>query len=153
MTQFKYICLNHGFWVDKNPKEAFCNVQNMTKLAEYLLRKNQPLKAIPFLGTAFEMTEIIFDKRLESPQLTNCMTSLAIMLAHAYASTNQLNEASRLLDRISTKMRCAIDCALGYETKVAFFEHCTRAITEANCEIILSASTSEEDIEKCLHIH
>jgi hypothetical protein len=141
MTEYKYICLNHRYWVDANPKEAFSSVQQMTKLAEHLLGKDQPNKAIPLLGTAFETAEIIFDKRLESPQLTTKLTSLGIMLAHAYASTNQIDAANALLQRLNSKLKCAIDCALGYATKVAFFEHCTRAITEAKVDIVFSQST------------
>jgi hypothetical protein len=48
MTDYKYICQNHRFWVDTHPKEAFSSVQQMTKVAEHLLQKNQPNKAIPF---------------------------------------------------------------------------------------------------------
>jgi hypothetical protein len=153
MTEYKYICSNHKCWVDTHPKEAFSSVQQMTKLAEHLLQQNQPSKAIPFLGTAFETAEIIFDKRLESPQLTTSLTSLAIMLAHAYASTNQLDAASGLLQRLNNKMKCAIDCALGYATKAAFFEHCSRAITEANSEIMLTAATPSVKMQQNLYIH
>lgn len=141
MTEYKFICLDHRFWVDSHPKEAFSSVQQMTKLAEHLLQKNQQSEAIPFLGTAFETAEIIFDKRLESPQLTTSLTSVAIMLAHAYASTNQIDAAYALLQRLNNKMKCAIDCALGYATKAAFFEHCSRAITEAKTDIVFSQST------------
>jgi hypothetical protein len=153
MTQYKYICLNHRFWVDSHPKEAFNSVQQMTKVAEHLLQKNQPRQAIPFLGTAFETAEIIFDKRLESPKLTTSLTSLAIMLAHAYASTNQMNTANALLQRLNNKMQCAIDCALGYATKVAFFEHCSRAITEANKDIMSTAETSSVKTNPGLYNH
>ena len=141
MTEYKFICLEHRFWVDSHPKEAFSSVQQMTKLAEHLLQKNQQSEAIPFLGTAFETAEIIFDKRLESPQLTTSLTSVAIMLAHAYASTNQIDAAYALLQRLNNKMKCAIDCALGYATKAAFFEHCSRAIIEAKTDIVFSQST------------
>ena len=153
MTQYKYICLKHKLWVDAHPREAFGSVQQMTKLAEHLLKKNQTSKAIPFLGTAFETAEIIFDKRLESPQLTTSLTSLAIMLAHAYASTNQVEAANALLQHLNSKMKCAIDCALGYATKVVFFEHCSRAITEANSEITLAAAMSPTNTIKNSHIH
>jgi hypothetical protein len=153
MTEYKYICLNHKFWVDTHPKEAFSSVQQMTKMAEHLLQKEQPSKAIPFLGTAFETAEIIFDKRLESPQLTTSLTSLAIMLAHAYASTNQIDAANALLQRLSNKMKCAIDCALGYATKVAFFEHCSKAITEAKTDILFATSTPTSETERYLNIH
>ena len=118
-----------------------------------MLQKNQPNKAIPFLGTAFETAEIIFDKRLESPQLTTSLTSLAIMLAHAYASTNQVEAANSLLQRLNNKMKCAIDCALGYATKAVFFEHCSRAITEANSDIMLTAATSSVKMEPALSLH
>ncbi|WP_293750375.1 hypothetical protein [uncultured Paraglaciecola sp.] len=141
MTEYKYICLNHRFWVDTHPKEAFNSVQQMTKVAEHLLLQDQPSKAIPYLGSAFETAEMIFDKRLESPQLTTSLTSLAIMLAHAYASTNQIEAANALLHRLNNKMKCAIECALGYATKVAFFEHCSRAITEAKTDIVFSQTT------------
>ncbi|MFB1035433.1 MAG: hypothetical protein QMC38_08795 [Sinobacterium sp.] len=153
MIEYKYICVNHRFWVDAHPKEAFSSVQKMTKVAEHLLQKNQPHKAIPFLGTAFETAEIIFDKRLESPQLTTSLTSLAIMLAHAYASTNQVEAANSLLQRLNNKMKCAIDCALGYATKAVFFEHCSRAITEANSDIMLAAATSSVKMEPALSLH
>jgi hypothetical protein len=153
MAEYKYICINHRFWVDENPKEAFKSVQQMTKVAEHLLQKNQPNKAIPYLGTAFETAEIIFDKRLESPQLTTSLTSLAIMLAHAYASTDQIDTAKALLQRQNNKMKCAIDCALGYVTKVAFFEHCSRAITEANRDIMLTTTTRSVVIKQSSLIH
>ena len=153
MTEYKYICVNHRFWVDAHPKEAFSSVQKMTKVAEHLLQKDQHSKAIPILGTAFETAEIIFDKRLESPQLTTSLTSLAIMLAHAYASTNQIDTANALLQRLNNKMKCAIDCALGYATKAAFFEHCSRAITEANIEIMFNPASSTVNTKQCLQIH
>lgn len=152
MTQYKFICVNHRFWVDAHPKEAFSSIQQMTRLAEHLLQENQPNKAIPFLGTAFETAEIIFDNRLESPQLTTSLTSLAIMLAHAYASTNQIDAANALLQRLNNKMKCAINCALGYATKVAFFEHCSRAITEARSDVILTAASTVKT-KQCLQIH
>jgi hypothetical protein len=153
MTQYKYICLNHKLWVDAHPQEAFSSVQQITKLAEHLLQENQPSKAIPFLGSAFEIAEIIFDKRLESPQLTTSLTSLAIMLAHAYASTGQVDAANALLQHLDSKIKCAINCALRYATKVVFFEHCSRAITEASGEITLTAAMSAVNINKSLHIH
>lgn len=152
MTEYKFICVKHRYWVDAHPKEAFTSVQQMTKLAEHLLQTNQPNKAIPYLGTAFETAEIIFDNRLESPQLTTSLTSLAIMLAHAYASTNQISAAKSLLQRLNNKMQWAIDCALGYATKVAFFEHCSRAITEAKGDIMLTAVSSTEN-KQPLYVH
>ena len=153
MTEYKFICINHRLWVDENPKEAFSRVQQMTKIAEHLLQENQYNRAIPFLGTAFETAEIIFDKRLESPQLTTSLTSLAIMLAHAYASTDQIDTAKALLQRLNNKMKCAVDCALGYATKAAFFEHCSQAITEANIDIMITAATSSVMSNQSAVIH
>ncbi|WP_339723391.1 hypothetical protein [uncultured Paraglaciecola sp.] len=153
MTEYKFICLNHRFWVDEHPQEAFGSVQQMTKMAEHLLQKNQPSQAIPILGTAFETAEIIFDKRLESPQLTTSLTSLAIMLAHAYAATNQIEIAHSLLHRLNKKLNCAIDCALGYATKVAFFEHCSRAIVEAKNDIMLATATPTVESSHYSQIH
>lgn len=83
------------------------------------------------MGTAFEIAEIIFDKPLGSPQFITSLTSLAIMLALAYASTNQIDTANASLQHLNNKIKCAINCALGYDTKVTFFEHCAKAITEA----------------------
>jgi hypothetical protein len=135
MTEYKYICRNHRLWVDENPQDAFENVLNITKQAEQKLHKNQYEEAIPLLGTAFETAIIIFDNRLESPQLTTSLTSSAIMLAHAYSVTGKAEAATQLLQRLKNKMQWAIDCGTGYATKVAFFQHCSKAITEANEDI------------------
>jgi hypothetical protein len=48
MTQYKYICLNHRIWVDAHPLEAVSSVQQMTKLAEHLLQKINPLRRYLF---------------------------------------------------------------------------------------------------------
>ncbi|MCF2949376.1 hypothetical protein L0668_14750 [Paraglaciecola aquimarina] len=135
MIEYQYICIKHRIWVDENPELAFDNVLQLSKQAEKKLLKNQYDEAIILLGTAFETAEIIFDNRLESPQLTTCLTSSAIMLAHAYSMTGQVEAANRLLVKLKHKMQCAINCAVGYATKVAFFKHCSEAITEANNDI------------------
>jgi hypothetical protein len=46
------------------------------------------------------------------------------------ASTNQIEAANALLQVLNSKMICAIDYTLGYATKAAFFEHCSKAITD-----------------------
>ncbi|WP_158971582.1 hypothetical protein [Paraglaciecola sp. L3A3] len=135
MVEYQYICIQHRAWVDENPQQAFDNVLQLTKLAEKKLHKNQFEEAIQLLGAAFETAEIIFDNRLESPQLTTSLTSSAIMLAHAYSITGRAEAATRLLLRLKNKMQCAISCAVGYATKVAFFQHCSEALTEANKDI------------------
>jgi hypothetical protein len=55
------------------------------------------------------------------------------------ASTNQIEAANALLQGLNSKMICAIDYTLGYATKAAFFEHCSKAITEAKTDIVLSS--------------
>lgn len=135
MLEYQYICIKHRAWVDENPQLAFDNVLQLSKLAEQKLHKNQFEEAIQLLGAAFETAEIIFDNRLESPQLTTSLTSSAIMLAHAYSMTGRTEAASNLLRKLKNKMQWAIDCATGYATKVAFFKHCSEAITEANNDI------------------
>lgn len=75
------------------------------------------------------------------------------MLAHAYAATNQVGAANTLLHRLNDKMQCAIECALGYATKIAFFEHCSRAIAEAKSDVKLTAETSAAKSSQRLYIH
>ncbi|MGJ8681904.1 hypothetical protein [Paraglaciecola sp.] len=135
MIEYQFICIKHRAWVDENPQLAFDNVMQLSKQAEQKLQINEYEEAIILLGTAFETAEIIFDNRLESPQLTTSLTSSAIMLAHAYSMTGKADAANKLLVKLKNKMQCAINCAVGYATKVAFFKHCSQAITEANRDI------------------
>lgn len=128
MIEYQYICIKHRAWVDENPKLAFDNVLQLNKQAEQKLQQNQYDEAIILLGTAFETAEIIFDNRLESPQLTTSITSSAIMLAHAYSMTGEAEAANRLLLKVKNKMQCAITCAVGYATKVAFLNIALRQL-------------------------
>jgi hypothetical protein len=135
MTEFNFIDANQQNWVDENPHQAFESVLAITKQAEHKLQENQYEQAIPLLGEAYETAAIIFDNRLESPQLTTSLTSSAIMLAHAYSVTGQGEAAQKLLHKLKRKMHSAIECANGYATKVAFFRHCSHAISEAKQDI------------------
>ncbi len=135
MQEYRYICERHKDWVDANPKEAFGKIQQLKQLAETLLRKQDYVEANRFLGTAFETAEIIFDNRLESPQLTTTLTSLGIMLAHTYRYLGLESNAVNLLERLQCRMQRAIDCANGYATKVAFYRHCSSALTAAKSDM------------------
>lgn len=146
MTEFNFIDLEQRIWIDENPHKAFEGVLSITKKAQSKLHKNQYADAIPLLGKAYETTSIIFDNRLESPQLTTSLTSTAIMLAHAYSVTGKSDTAERLLLKLKRKMCSAIECANGYATKVAFFKHCSDAISEAKQDIS-SALTGHKTAE------
>ncbi|WJG11018.1 hypothetical protein [Aliiglaciecola sp. LCG003] len=151
MSKLQFICQHHFDWVEANPKEAFDSVIQMSKIAESLIHNHQYTQALPYLGTALETVEIIFDNRLESPQLTTKLTSLAIMLAQTYARLNRAEFGKQTLVRIEQKLQCAIDCAEGYATKVAFFRHCRSAITEANFEMLGYAQVVQAGRVSALH--
>ncbi|GAB2683664.1 hypothetical protein Q4574_08590 [Aliiglaciecola sp. 3_MG-2023] len=135
MSNFQFVCPSHQNWVEDHPKEAFQKVNELTDYAELLFQKGQYQNVIPFLGTALETTEIIFDSRLESPQLTTKMTAIAIMLANSYSALGQTDKAGIFIRKIRQKLNRAINCAEGYSAKVAFFRHCETALLEANSNL------------------
>lgn len=147
MIDCKYINQEQIVWVEEHPHDAFKTISKITKEAEQALYKNNFKQAIPLLGKAYETAAIIFDNRLESPQLTTCLTSTAIMLAHAYSMTGKNDNAYQILRKLKTKMQYAIECANGYATKVAYFKHCSEAITEASHDI----SAALLDNKKIVH--
>lgn len=149
MHDYKYICEFHKSWVDDNPEDAFCKIQQLKLLAEKLLQQQKYQQANQFLGTAFETAEIIFDNRLESPQLTTTLTSLGIMLAHTYTTLGLEHSATQLLERLQCRMQRAIDCANGYATKVAFYRHCSSAVIAA--KIDMDSSELDRSTSKNLH--
>lgn len=132
----QFICSNHAKWANNNPQQAFLKIQEMQQIAESFLHHQQYHQAIPYLGTALETAELIFDSRLESPQLTTTLTSLSIMLANAYSQTNESATAHALLDRINNKMEGAASYGEDYQTKVAFYKHCIQAINEASLDLL-----------------
>lgn len=135
MHDYKYICEFHKNWVDANPEDAFSKILQLKVLAEKFLQQHDYQEANRFLGTAFETAEVIFDNRLESPKLTTTLTSLGIMLAHTYRSLGSEQNATRLLERLQCRMQWAISCANGYATKVAFYQHCSSAVTAAKIDM------------------
>ncbi|GAA6186302.1 MULTISPECIES: hypothetical protein [Alteromonadaceae] len=136
MSNFQFVCPSHQIWVEDHPKEAFQKVNELTDYAESLFHRGQYQNVIPFLGTALETTEIIFDSRLESPQLTTKMTAIAIMLASSYSALGETDKACVFLRKIRQKLNRAIACAEGYGAKVAFFKHCETALLEANSNLV-----------------
>lgn len=136
MSKYHFVCSKHQDWIDAHPEEAFEHIKRMSALAEQLVKHAYYRQAIPYLGTALESAEIIFDKRLESPQLTTLMTSITITLANAYAVLERNHQSNELLHRIQQKLKFAIDCAEGYATKAAFFKHCAQALGEAQHELV-----------------
>ncbi len=132
----QFICSNHAQWANNNPQQAFLKIQEMQQIAETFLHHQQYHQAIPYLGTALETAELIFDSRLESPQLTTTLTSLSIMLANAYSQINEVETAHALLKRINSKMEGAASYGEDYQTKVAFYKHCVQAIKEASSDLL-----------------
>ncbi|GAC14148.1 hypothetical protein [Aliiglaciecola lipolytica] len=135
MKCFQFVCPSHQSWVQEHPREAFQKVQEMTDYAEQLIQCGEYQSVISYLGTALETTEIIFDSRLESPQLTTKMTAITIMLANSYSAIGQTENASIFLRKIQQKLQRAVNCADGYATKVAFYKHCEKALVEANSSL------------------
>ena len=147
----QFICSDHAKWVSKNPQQAFLKIQEMQQIAETFLHHQQFQQAIPYLGSALETAELIFDSRLESPQLTTTLTSLSIMLANAYSQVNKATIGQALLDRINSKMIGAASYGEDYHTKVAFYKHCVQAIKEASLDLFETPKVSPK--AKSLTVH
>lgn len=144
MSEYHYLSPMNKLWVDSHPREAFCQILENKKQAEQLLKNQHHKQAIAFLGQAFETAELIFDNRIESPQLTTTLTGLAIMLAHSYASISKVDIGSAILQRLLQKIQREIKCTASYSSKVVYFKHCVQAITEARTDIVYEPPNSKQ---------
>jgi hypothetical protein len=148
MAYHQFICAKHYAWIEQHPCAAFERVKNMSRHAQALLAKQSYDEALPYLGTVFETLEALFDLRVESPQLTNELTSSAIMLAQAYSQLNAPLKANEILLRLYNKLQGALAAEQHYASKMVFYRHCANSLLQAKDEVCSSLNEAYTEASK-----
>lgn len=147
------LCQHHTDWVKANPQEAFNNVLKLAEVAKEHMKKKSYGEAEPYLEQAFIIADTLFDQRLDSPQLTTMLTSVVVMLSETYQRLGFEYRARLQLEQLRNKLNYAIKGAEGYETKVAFFKHCSTSLIEATKEIFSTVPTNIKIKKPSNYIH
>lgn len=147
---------DHRQWIESNPYEAFEKVKTMLAYGKQLLKYQHYQQAVPYLSSAYETTQVIFNLVPRSPQLITTMTSNAIMLADAYKETSHYQASMWVLE--CTQDRLQADILKQHElcTKVAFFKHCADIVKQAIEElkaITLNGHFSVNANKSDYHLH
>ncbi len=142
MTNF--MCMKHRLWVETHPYDAFEFVVQLLASGKQKIALQEYQQALPFLGSAFETSELIYNQISSSPQLLTTITSAAIMLAQTYKEVGKVREAKKLLNTLHFKFKASIENEYTC-SKTAFFSHCSDMLMQAKEDLILGQSVWHED--------
>lgn len=93
-----FLCPVHRKWISLHPAEALSQIETAKKQGEHHRQNQQWEDALPQLGRALEMTEVMMDtNKSNSTQYSLLYTSLAVSVADTLYRLEQMESASYTL--------------------------------------------------------
>jgi hypothetical protein len=124
-----FLCPVHRDWVYFHPKDALVQLEETQQQGEFFMQKQQWQEAMPFLGCAFETTEILIELQGNGKSfLLSRLTTLAILLATNFANLNAMNYAQLILKQAQEKLQMVADNSLDNQPKQDHIEQCLVAV-------------------------
>lgn len=94
----QFLCPTHRKWVYLYPAEALEHIENAKAQGEELRQQQEWEEALPYLGCALEMTEILMDiSRRQNSQYNLLYTALSVAVADTLYRLQKLEMASEYL--------------------------------------------------------
>ena len=136
--QNQYLCPIHRKWALMHPLEALFQIEKAKKEGEYLRQKQQWDQALPLLGCALEMTEIVMQaNKSRGARYSLLYTALAVAVADtlfrlqemeqaSYTLSNSaawLNEVGAEVSHQSKSSICLMECTNTLRKGAQFFAH------------------------------
>ncbi len=104
--QQSFLCPIHRKWAYLHPLEACEQIEQAKMQGESLRRQQRWDKALPYLGCALEITEIMMDTHQQRGNKYNLLyTALAIAVADTLYRLQQFEMAADTLEDCSSKLR------------------------------------------------
>jgi hypothetical protein len=124
-----FLCPVHRDWVYFHPQDALVQLEGTQQQGEVFVQKQQWQEAMPFLGCAFETTEILIELQGNGKSfLLSRLTTLAILLATNFANLNAMNYAQLILKQAQEKLQMVADNSLDNQPKQDHIEQCLVAV-------------------------
>lgn len=147
-----FLCPVHRDWVYFHPQDALAQLEGTQYRGEVHMQKQQWQEAMPFLGCAFETTEILIELQgNEKSFLLSRLTTLAILLATNFANLNAMNYAQLILKQAQTKLQLVADNSLGNQPKQDHIEQCLVAVKSRIEQFVFMQPLSQDMSTAQLH--
>ena len=125
----QFLCPNHRDWVYFHSEEALQYIENAQQKGELMYRQGKWREAIPFLGCAYEATEILLE--LHGKQhtfLLTQLTTLAIWLNECLIHLNAQPHTADISDRALQWLCAARDDSAQKDAHYEYLQMCIQAV-------------------------
>jgi hypothetical protein len=124
-----FLCPVHRDWVYFHPKDALVQLEETQQQGGFFMQKQQWQEAMPFLGCAFETTEILIELQgNEKSFFLSRLTTLAMLLATSFAKLNAMTYGQLILKQAQTRLQLIAENSLGNQPKQEHVEQCLVAV-------------------------
>lgn len=117
--QNQYLCPVHRKWVSMHPLEALSQIEKAKKQGEFLRQEQLWDEALPFLGCALEMTEVVMEvNKRRSAKYSLLYTALAVSVADTLYRMQEMERASNTLSSSAAWLN-EVGCESTHQSKSA----------------------------------
>ena len=127
--QLSFLCSVHREWIYFHSQTALSYLDNAQEKGEAFIAENDWQEALPFLGCAFETTEILLEiQGAEKTFLLGRLTSLSILLAKIFNQLDKCNHGRLILDQAEKRLQNVAMISLGNKLRLGYVQQCILAI-------------------------
>ena len=127
--QFTFLCPVHREWVYFHSQTALSYLDNVQEKGEAFMQADDWQQALPFLGCAFETTEILLEVQgAEKTFLLGRLTSLSILLAKIFNQLGRNNYGQIILEQAENRLQDVATISLGHKLRLSYVQQCIVAI-------------------------
>lgn len=129
MTRLSFLCPVHREWVYFHSQTALSYLEEAQKKGETLMQESDWQEALPFLGCAFETTEILIEVQdTEKTFLLGRLTTLSILLAKTFNQLGKCNHGRLILEQAENRLQNVATISLGHKLRLSFVLQCISSI-------------------------
>ena len=127
--QLSFLCSVHREWVYFHSQTALSYLEDAQQKGEAFMGQNDWQEALPFLGCAFEATEILIEVQgTEKTFLLGRLTALSILLAKVFNQLGRSNYGQLVLDQAEKRLKDVAAISLGHKLRLSYVQQCIFAI-------------------------
>ena len=130
--QLTFLCSVHREWVYFHPQTALSYLDDAQEKGEACMEENKWQEALPFIGCAFETTEILLEVQgVENTFLLGRLTSLSMLLARIFNQLDRSDYGQLILEQAEKRLRHIATISLGHKLRLNYIMQCIFSIK--NC--------------------
>ncbi|MBO1254264.1 hypothetical protein J3L16_01040 [Alteromonas sp. 5E99-2] len=125
-----FLCPTHKDWLYFHSEQGIDFIEDAHRKGEYLVQQESWKKAVPFLGCAFEATEILLELYgKDKTWLLTELTLLAIQLQDCLKETGSEKYTSSISNRALRWLDAAVRDPATEPNKISFLKNCIESLT------------------------